>query len=432
MRFPEGFLLGAVTAAHQVEGNNIHSDCWAQEQMKHTSYLEPSLDAVDHYNRYPEDIRLLAQAGLNTYRFSIEWARIEPEEGEFDEAELAHYRDVIRCCRENGVLPFVAMHHFSSPRWLISKGGWESEETVDYFRRYCAYVMERLGGELEYVCTINEANMRLQFTHVMEKYMRQMQKSAAAAKSAEGSLQVGVNFEALAARQKEMEKEAAAVFGLQEGEQPQTFQSACTPKGDQIVIRAHEAARNAMKAVCPHLKIGITLSLHDLQALPGGEEAAEKRWADEFTHYLPALEKDDFIGVQNYTRELMGPEGAVPVPAGADITSMGHEFYPEALAHTIRKVAKDYRGDIIVTENGVATEDDAQRVRFIRRALEGVEQCIAEGIPVKGYLHWTLLDNFEWQKAYTVKFGLIAVDRATQRRTPKPSLAYLGRLLQSK
>lgn len=322
-KFTKGFLLGATTAAHQVEGNNIHSDCWAQEQMKHSSdlgYLEPSLDAIDHYHRYEEDIRLLAQAGLNAYRFSIEWARIEPDEGRFDEAEVEHYRKMIRCCRENGVEPMVCMHHFSSPKWLISKGGWEAEETVEYFRRYCVYVMERLGSELTYVCTINEANMRLQMKHVMEKYVRQAQ--------AAGSLQVGINLEAMMAQMKEANREAAQVFGLAEGQQPQTFQTPCTPEGDRIIIRAHEAARDAMKAICPHLKVGITLSLHDFQALPGGETEVEKRWADEFTHYLPALEKDDFIGVQNYTRELVGPEGSVTVPAGADVTDMGHSSTP--------------------------------------------------------------------------------------------------------
>ena len=125
-KFAPEFFIGAATAAHQVEGNNIHNDCWAQEQMQHTSYVEPSLDAVDHYNRYEEDIRLMAEAGLNAYRFSIEWARIEPEEGRFDETEVEHYRKVIACCKANGLEPVVTLHHFSSPVWLISKGGWEA------------------------------------------------------------------------------------------------------------------------------------------------------------------------------------------------------------------------------------------------------------------------------------------------------------------
>ena len=162
MTFPKGFLIGASTAAHQVEGNNIHSDYWAQEQMPHSSFAEPSGLACDHYNRYEEDIRLMAQAGLNAYRFSIEWARIEPEEGQFDEQEIEHYRKVIRCCRDNGVEPIVTLMHFTSPVWLIRKGGWEAESTIGYFRRYAAYVAEKLGGEIKYICTINEANMGLQ------------------------------------------------------------------------------------------------------------------------------------------------------------------------------------------------------------------------------------------------------------------------------
>lgn len=428
-RLPEGFLLGAVTAAHQVEGNNIYSDAWAQEQMKYSSNLEPSLDAVDHYNRYAEDIRLLADAGMNTYRFSVEWARIEPQEGQFNEKEIKHYRDVIRCCKKNGIKPFVAMHHFTSPKWLITKGGWDNEAVIEYFRRYCVYVIERLGNELEYVCTINEANMRLQIALVAQKYMRVMQRQAA--KDAAGGLQVGINMEALVKQQKAAQEETARIFHLESGEDFHPFQSVCTQEGDLIICRAHEAARDAMKAVCPHLKVGITLSLHDLQSVPGGEETTEKRWDDEFVHYLPYIGKDDFIGVQNYTRELMGADGPLPAPDGADLTDMGHEFYPEGLAHVIRKVNQVYKGDIIVTENGVATEDDTLRIEFIRRAVDGVRKCIEDGIPVKGYLHWTLIDNYEWAKAYSVKFGLIAVDRSTQERIPKPSLAYLGSLCNS-
>ena len=172
MSFPKGFLIGASTAAHQVEGNNIHSDYWAQEQMPHSSFTEPSGIACDHYNRYEEDIRLMAQAGLNAYRFSVEWARIEPEEGQFDEKEIEHYRKVIRCCRKNGVEPMVTLMHFTSPVWLIKKGGWEAESTIEYFRRYAAYVTEKLGDEIKYICTINEANMGLQLAAISKRFQR--------------------------------------------------------------------------------------------------------------------------------------------------------------------------------------------------------------------------------------------------------------------
>lgn len=434
MSLPKGFLLGAATAAHQVEGNNVNSDYWAQEHMKHTSFVEPSGDAVDHYNRYEEDIKLMADAGLNTYRFSIEWARIEPEKGHFDEAEVEHYRRVIRCCKENGITPIVTMLHFTSPKWLISEGGWEAESTVEYFKKYCVYIVEQLGSELEYVCTINEANMGLQMAAIMKRYTKQMQArmaaaaaqseaAAEAAKKTEGTVQVGLNMESFMEQQKAAAAEAMKIFGVPD---PQVFVSQRTPEGDLLVMRAHEAARDAMKAVCPHLKVGLTLSLHDIQAQPGGEENAAKEWEEEFGHYLPYIRNDDFFGLQNYTRSLIGPEGIMPTPEGAELTQMDYEFYPEALANVIRKVAGKIKGEILVTENGVATDDDTRRVEFIRRALQGVESCIADGIPVKGYLHWSLLDNFEWQKGFSMTFGLIAVDRTTQARHPKPSLAYLG------
>ena len=434
MGLPEKFFVGAATAAHQVEGNNVNSDYWAQEHMKHTSFTEPSGDAVDHYNRYEEDIRLMADAGLNAYRFSIEWARIEPEKGHFDETEVEHYRKVIRCCKEHGITPIVTMLHFTSPKWLISEGGWEAESTIEYFKNYCTYIAEQLGAELEYVCTINEANMGLQMAAIAKRYLKQMQArmgaaavqseaAADAAKKTEGTVQVGLNMESFMAQQKAAAAEAMEIFGVPN---PQVFVSQRTPEGDILVMRAHEAARDAMKAVCPHLKVGLTLSLHDIQAQPGGEENAAKEWDEEFEHYLPYIQNDDFFGLQNYTRSQIGAEGILPTPEGAELTQMDYEFYPEALANVIRKVAGKIKGEILVTENGVATDDDTRRIEFIRRALQGVESCIADGIPVKGYLHWSLLDNFEWQKGFSMTFGLIAVDRTTQTRHPKPSLAYLG------
>ncbi len=156
----------------------------------------------------------------------------------------------------------------------------------------------------------------------------------------------------------------------------------------------------------------------------------EKLWDEEFRHYLPGIRDDDFIGVQNYTRELVGPEGFVTVPDGADITQCGYEFYPEGLEHVIRKVAKDFKGDIYVTENGVTTDDDRRRIEFIQRAIWGVKRCMEDDIPVKGYFYWSFIDNYEWQKAYSLRYGLVAVDRTTQIRTPKPSLRFLGSMLE--
>ena len=423
MSFPKGFFIGAATAAHQVEGNNIHSDYWAQELLPHTSFTEPSGLTCDHYHRYEEDIKLLADAGLNAYRFSIEWARIEPEEGQFDQREIEHYRDVIRCCRANGVEPIVTLMHFTSPVWLIRQGGWEAESTVEYFRRYAAYVTEQLGGELNYICTINEANMGLQLAAISRRFQLMAQQAAAKAKSAEGTVQVGMNFEKMMENMKFAAMENAQIFGTP---QPHIFVSSRTLEGDALVFRAHKAAKETIKALYPDMQVGITLSMHDLQALHGGESFAEAAWNEEFRHYLPYIRDDDFLGVQNYTRTQYGPQGQLPCPEGAELTQMDYEFYPEALEHVIRRVHEDFRGNLIVTENGVAVSDDSRRVDFIRRALQGVENCLNDGIPVKGYCHWSLMDNFEWQKGYSMTFGLIAVDRATQTRTPKESLAFLG------
>ena len=198
-------------------------------------------------------------------------------------------------------------------------------------------------------------------------------------------------------------------------------------------MRAHQAAKKAMKAVKPTLQIGISLSLHDIQAAEGGEEMALHEWEKEFSHYVPYIVEDDFFGLQNYTRSVIGMDGIQPVPQGAETTQMDYEFYPKALSNVIRRVSEEFHANkkdmpIMVTENGIATEDDTRRVAFIEQATDGVASCIQVGIPVIGYMYWSLMDNFEWQKGFSMKFGLIAVDRATQKRIPKPSLEFLGKM----
>lgn len=276
-------------------------------------------------------------------------------------------------------------------------------------------MVERLGAELHYVCTINEANMGLQMAAMIARMMKQ----------AGGNLQVGMDptkNSGMAAAMAEM----AEAFGVADPRQVHIFLSPKSSEGDRVIIEAHKAARAVLKEKCPHLKVGLTLSLHDIQVLPGGEEQAAKLWEDELLHYLPALREDDFLGVQNYTREIVGPDGIQKAPEGNPLTQMNYEDYPEALGHVLRAVAKDLSIPLMVTENGIATDDDQRRIQFIDTALAGVTACMANGIDVKGYLHWSLLDNYEWAKAYSVRFGLVAVDHSTMERIPKPSLKHLG------
>lgn len=365
------YLLGASTAAYQVEGNNKYSDFWIMEHLEHTSFAEKSGDAVDHYHRYEEDIKLMKKAGMNAFRFSIEWSRIEPE------------------------------------------------KVVEYFKNYCVYVVEQLGDLMEYVCTINEANMRLQMASVMRTMAQNMGIN----------LQVGVKLE-LPEEIMVGQREACAAFGGVEA--VNTFQTPCTDQGDLLIMKAHEAARDAMKAVCPDLKVGLTLSLHDIQPVEGGEAYAEENWKEEFTHYLPYIEKDDFFGLQNYTRSIVDANGELPVPEGKPRTQMGYEYYPESLEHVIRAVAKDLHIPILITENGVAASDDRERVAFIETVSEGVKACMQDEIPVIGYLHWSLMDNFEWQLGFSKTFGLIEVDRTTMERKPKESFYKMAEIWEEK
>jgi len=234
---------------------------------------------------------------------------------------------------------------------------------------------------------------------------------------------VGVDRESTA-QSKDWRTPGAAVLGTTP-DKVNTFLFTWSDTGLDIVARAHAGARRAIKEVSPSTLVGITPALQDYQPGPGGEENADRRWAESFERFLPALKGDDFLGVQNYSRVLIGPDGALPVPEGAEVTRMGYEFYPEALEHVLRRAAVAGL-PMIVTENGIATDDDSRRVEFLRRALEGVERCLADGVDVRGYCYWSALDNFEWMLGHGPTFGFIAVDRDTQERTVKDSARRLG------
>jgi beta-glucosidase len=402
-RFPDGFVWGTATAAHQVEGNNTHSDFWHLEHTAGSLFAEPSGDACDAFHRYPDDIRLLRQLGFHAYRFSIEWARIEPEENRFSIAALDHYRRMLAACHEQGVRPCVTFHHFTSPRWFTADGGWEEPDNVDRFLRYCERATRHLGDMIDTAYTINEANLMatLAASHVLP---RDGFKSRAP-------------FVAEAARTCGSTLERFGPFLLGH---PMRI--------TDTLLAAHVRSREVLKSGPGNFPVGVTLAMPDYQAEPGGEDHQRQARALSFDPFLEAARADDFVGVQTYSRHRFGPHGSLHPEDGVPVLIMGYEFWPEALEATIRYAREKAGVPIFVTENGIGTTDDVQRREYVERALAGVVRCLRDGIDIRGYFYWSLLDNFEWLFGYGPQFGLIAVDRDTQLRRVKPSAAWLGQI----
>lgn len=405
--FPEGFLWGVATAGHQVEGNNVNSDTWFLEHVEGSAFSEPSGDAMDHYHRYPEDIALIASLGFTAYRLSIEWARVEPACGLFSAAELEHYRRVLQCCHAHGLKAIVTLHHFSSPIWFLAHGGWEAKDAPELFARYVTKVMEELGGLIDVVCTMNEPNLAWVLADAGLAPRE-------AADRARDPMMCG----------------AAKALGMDPAQIAQ-FQFAATKQAFEIKCAAHHAAVAAVHAVCPNTPAGWTLANSAIKAVPGGEERAEQARQEINLRFLEVARTDDFVGIQTYSNTWYGADGPVDPPAGVELTQRGEEFAPEAVAATVREAWETAHVPVLVTENGIATEDDAQRIRFIERAVASIAQCVADGIPVKAYTCWSAFDNYEWVFGYGPKYGLIGIDRTTQRRIVKPSAVFLGGLART-
>lgn len=395
--WPTGFLWGAGTAAHQVEGNNTNSDFWLLESLPESGFAERSGLACDHFRRYGRDIRLLSRLGFNTFRFSIEWARVEPNPGEFSTDALRHYRSVLEACKARGLRTVVTLFHFTSPLWLAKRGGFTNPEVPDLFARYAAKVVEYCGDLIDWISTVNEANMSFRDYVPPEAVERLL----AAASRASGTEQFG------------------------------TFLFDDVAQSKPIVKQAHLAARAAIRRTRPGLPVGISLAIQDVQGAPGAEDEGRKMRSRLYDDWLTLARDDDYLGVQNYTRLIFGPKGLVPPPAGTPLTQLQQEIHAPSLGNAVHYAASVARVPIIVTEHGIGTEDDNQRISFIDGSLQGLRDTIAAGTDVKGYLHWSLLDNFEWALGYGPKFGLVAVDRRTQRRRPKRSADHLARQFRS-
>jgi len=383
--FPDGFLWGASTAGHQIEGNNVNSDWWRREHDPAANIHEPSLDACDSYHRWGQDMDLLAELGFTDYRFGIEWARIEPERGFFSRAELAHYRSMVDGARARGLRPMVTLHHFTVPRWFEDLGGWTADGAGEAFIRYVEACAPVIADGVGHVCTINEPNV--------------LAISAASDRTGEPAW-------------------------------PSTG-GAITPdeKTTHALIAAHHGAVAAVRRINPAIRVGWTVASQVYQALPGAEQATAAYSRPREDVFIEAARGDDFIGVQSYTRTKIGNDGPVRAPEDVERTLTGWEYYPGAVGYALRHTAAVI-GDgtaLIVTENGIATTDDNRRVDYYTGALEAVAAAIEDGINVEGYLAWSALDNYEWG-SYRPTFGLIAVDPVTFERTAKPSAVWLGGL----
>ncbi len=397
--FPSGFLWGTASAAYQVEGDNKNADWWEFEhQPGKIANGDTSEVACDHYHRYREDFRLLRELNQNAHRLSIEWSRIEPAEGEFDSRQIRHYRDVLGELREQGIQPMVTLHHFTSPQWFVRKGGWADRESSRAFLPYVSRVADELGDLVSMWCTINEPNI------------------------------YGAN-------------------GWITGEFPPAH------KGDlasfyRVIAnlrRAHELAYAALKRKWPDTPVG--LSHHKFLFLPASNRQRDRlaartaqftvdRWPVGPGQFRRGVEATaDYVGIAHYWAQMAAFDASRPqdqfirrfnVP-GAHVTDMGWSADPSHMRSVLNEL-KGLGKPVYITENGLATNDDARRQRYIVEVLTSVQQAIDDGVDVRGYFHWTNLDNFEWARGYTARFGLIEVDRATLERTVRPSGRLYGRI----
>ncbi|MFB0561083.1 MAG: glycoside hydrolase family 1 protein [Candidatus Lokiarchaeia archaeon] len=410
--FPPGFLWGAATSAHQIEGNNTNNHWWAWEQEGgHITDGSVSVRALDHYNLYENDFELAKELGHNAHRFSIEWSRIESKEGKWSEKEIEHYRKVIQALLDRDITPMVDLHHFTHPIWLEDKGGWLNPESVDLFERYTRVVVEALGDLIPFYCTICEPMMV-----ALMGYLTGMH--APGKRDYSDYITVG----------KHMLKAHGKCYHA-----------------------IHETVKDTGFKTKP--RVGIVKHLFYYEPLDpnseGDVEEARKRDELQNRFFLDGIHtgvvsepfgkgeeldylKDswDFIGFNYYLRALTTSHVDDKVrelirSRMGETSSIGWEIYPEGFYHNLVSVKK-FKKPVYVTENGIAARNDEQRCRFILQHLYQLHRAINDGLDIRGYMYWTLIDDFEFDYGYTAKFGLVEANLDTLERIPRPS-AYLYR-----
>jgi beta-glucosidase len=418
--FPPGFKWCVATSAHQIEGANSQSDWWDWEaDASHIRGGERSGAAADHWNRVAEDIGLMKSLNVQQYRFSVEWAKLEPREGQWDAAALAHYRDEIRQLIAAGIEPLITLHHFTLPRWVAAHGGWEWDGMPAAFEAFTRKIYTELGAGTRDWVTINEPLVVLLGGYVQGIFPPGRKGSIA---NVQNPL-LGM-----------LRAHAAAYHALHE--------LAAAQKTEIRVGMAHHLRvfdpKNSFNPL-DHLAAGYLDGAANWAiptALETGRIQVDIPFQIQVDQEIAGLRgTQDFFGVNYYSRDMVDfnvfrqePVGRV-THKGSPTNELGWEIYPEGFYRVLKKIGEKFRGRrIVVTENGVADASDQLRGRFIQDHVAQMYRAMTEGVPVDGYCHWSLLDNFEWAEGFAPRFGLVEVDYATQRRAPRPSAQIFSRI----
>lgn len=382
--FPDGFLWGAATSAHQTEGTNAGNDWCAWEGE---GRVPPCGDAADSWNRWREDVDVAVELGLDVYRISLEWSRLEPEAGRFDEAAFAHYAEVLSEIRRRGLKTMLVLWHFTHPAWFAEHGAWEREDAIARFAIFAAAAAERLAEHVDYWVTLNEAD-----TFVAQGYVR--------------------------------------------GVWPPGYTRAWR-RGWRVYRRlaaAHGEAYAAIKRTAGEdVSVGLTHAF--TWARPASRGGALAALPVATWNYLAndVFLRDvaphvDWLGVQYYLAVPLRLSGVAMGEGPAPTTDIGWRVEPRGLYEVVMRTWRRYRIPIIITENGLADAEDRQRGRFLLDHLAWLHRAITRGADVRGYIHWSLIDNYEWALGFEPRFGLAEVDRETQRRRIRPSAWIYARI----
>lgn len=407
--FPDNFLWGASTASHQIEGNTYNQ--WTVWELENAQSLakqaekrfgglanwarikdeasDPnnyvSGEGVDHYHRYEEDLDIVKSLNLNAFRFSVEWSRIEPQEGKWDEREIEHYRRYIKAIRARGLEPMLGLWHWTMPVWFTEKGGFTKRANIDYFVRFAAKIADEFGDELRYLATLNEPNVYAAMSYATGEWVPQTKNPL----------------------------KALWVYGN--------------------LVRAHKSSYYIIKQLQPSLQVGLVQNMSANR--PSRPNNMIDKLSARFTDYTwnfwfnnRVRRQQDFVGFNFYNVNYVRTYSKV-VPS-KPLNDMGWYMEPGAIYDVIMKLHKRYQKPIFITENGVADANDQYRRWWLEETMKAMAKALREGANLRGYLHWSLLDNFEWKHGWWPKFGLVSVDRENgMKRTVRPSAKWFAKAI---